>query len=124
MLLSVSYFLIHLIVFLKFSDVDDSIENIFSYSLNFNNCITTISCFSFGGSGNCTVQYSQLEANIDSSVSITGSLNSSFPLPLMESATLYYLKISFTLDFESSTLNTIFTTSSSDDGNDFCSVLQ
>lgn len=91
-----------------------SIGNVFSHSLSFDMCnIATIACFStINDSGNCTIQYSELLDDLDSSSSSIAPFNSSFQqLPLMKSSTFYYLKIIFTLGSVSATLNTNFTAS-------------
>lgn len=60
--------------------------------------------------GNCTIQFSQSAADQEFSLPVTNPLNSSFQLPLMESSTLYHLRITFDWDLESVALNTSYMT--------------
>ncbi len=80
---------------------DASIGSLFSHSLTFEDCVTVVNCSTtLSEMGNCTIQYGRDPSYQDLGPPISGSLNSSFPLPLMESSTLYYIQITFMMNSE------------------------
>ena len=71
-----------------------------SYSLTSQDCLTTASCSTTlsDKNNNCSLQYGRDPSFQDLGPPISGPLNSSFPLPLMESSTPYYVQVVFTIN--------------------------
>ena len=93
------------------SDSSTSTQTLFSHSFMFENCVTVVNCYTtLRVMGNCTIQYGQDPSYQDFDPPISGPLNSSIPLPLMESSTLYYVQITFMLNSQPFILSTNYTT--------------
>ena len=68
-----------------------------SHSVNFENCSTTVLCYSPEDEGKCSIRYGLDSYNQDPTIS--GSLNTKFTLPLMKPNTLYHYQINVTSNY-------------------------
>ena len=92
------------------SMTDGSIEFLYDHLLTFEDCVTTAFCSTtLSEMGNCTIQYCRDPSYQELGPPMSGPLNSSFPLPLMESSTLYYIQITFMLNSEAFILQRNYT---------------
>ena len=86
---------------LWFIIIDGSSESLFSHTITFEECISTAHCSStLPDMNNCTIEYGRDPSYHDLGPPTTGSLNSSFNLPPMESSTQYFIQITFILNSE------------------------
>ncbi len=69
-----------------------------NFSLTFNNCFTTVLCYSPMDRGQCSIQYGQ-DPYKNQVPTIYGPINTNFTLPTMKPNTLYYYQINMTDDY-------------------------
>ena len=69
-----------------------------NHSLTYNNCLTTVLCYSPMDSGECSIRYGQ-DPYKNLEPTIYGSINTNFTLPTMKPNTLYYYQINVTVNY-------------------------
>ncbi len=82
----------------EFLSLGGSLSTLLIPVFEFTDCIVTVMCISSESTGNCSVQYGQDPSYQDLSLPIQSPLNSTFPLPLLESNTVYYYLATVTIN--------------------------